>query len=135
MPVAAGWGHPRPTASRLGRGPLDGVYKYLAHFGAVIVIESFVAGSEVEDFAFADGPTHSHASGFGLAIGLGIKAVERNSFRNGKGFAVALDLQFEILHPFANGMVGQFDNDFGGGAVIYVFAPTARCAHEFFEGL
>src|ERR1035441_4248617 len=120
------------------RRPLYGVNENAPHFGAVIVVVSLVSGSEVEDSAFADGPAEAHAAGLGLAVGPGVHAIERHGFgcRHGKRLAITLDLrQLEILHPFADRMLGLLDDDLGRGAIGYVFAPTAGGAEELLEGL
>src|ERR1035441_543549 len=120
------------------RRPLHGVDENAPHFGAVIVVVGLVSGSEVEDFAFADGPAKAHAAGLGLAVGPGVNAIERHGFgrRHGKRLAIALNLrQLEVLHPFADRMAGFFDDDFDRGAIGHIFAPTARGAQELLERL
>src|SRR5258706_14429941 len=102
----------RQRALSLGCRPLHGIDEDLPHFGPIIVIIGFVAGREVEDLALANRPTHTHAARFGLAVGPGVDAVERDGFRcrDSKGLAVTLDLRkFEALYPFADGMVRLFD--------------------------
>src|SRR5580765_6958848 len=110
------------------RRPRHGIHEDLPYFWPIIVVVGLVPRREVEHPAFANRPAHSHASRFGLAIGFGVHAIERHRFgrRDSKWFAIPLDLrQLKIFHSFANGMVRFFDDNFGGGAVSNIFAPTA----------
>src|SRR6478672_4135510 len=99
-----------PAAALLRRGPLHRIDEDSSHLRLIIIVVSLVTGSEVEHFAFADGPAQAHSPWLGLAVGFGVKTIQRNGLRSGHGerLAVALDLEIEILNSLADRMVGLF---------------------------
>ena len=116
--------------------PLDRVDEDLPHLWTKVIVIRLMTWSEIKDPPFANGPAQPHPRRFGLAVGLGIKTVERHCLGGGdcERFAIPLDLwQFEISHAVANGMGGFLDDDLGGSAIRHVFPPTTTGPHQLLE--
>jgi hypothetical protein len=121
-------------AGGAGGGPVDGVGEDAADFGLVVGGEGFVAGAEVDDFAFAAGP--------GAAGAEDVTAFEPGDHDE---FVGGGDVEEFAVHFFVGDVevFGEAVGDFVGGVddpeafELAGLAPfeAAAGAHEFAEGL